>query len=226
MACGVLLPGPEDAMALLSTNHQSNLQTRLEELERRNQLLEAEIERLQVYKDYAYTDALTEIPNRRFYYERLLQEVARARRGPHSLTLALVDLDLFKEINEQVGHRGGDQVLKFFSQFLRVNLRQEDVVCRIGGDEFAIIMPDTTPDRAAIFFERVKQKLDQVEISVDGRPALTFSFSCGLARFNPEYLPEDLIEEADHSLYSAKARGRNRVVAASTDGALVSRSVH
>ena len=213
-------------MAPQSANSQSNILTKLEELERRNQLLEAEIERLQVYKDYAYTDALTEIPNRRFYYERLLQEVARARRGPHSLTLALVDLDLFKDINEQVGHRGGDQVLKFFSQFLRVNLRQEDVVCRIGGDEFAIIMPDTTPDRAAVFFDRVKQKLDQVEVSIDGRPALTLSFSCGLARFKPEYLPEDLIEEADHSLFSAKARGRNRVVAASIDGALVSRSVH
>lgn len=214
-------------MTLLSTNHQSNLQTKLEELERRNQLLEAEIERLQVYKDYAYTDALTEIPNRRFYYERLLQEVARARRGPHFLTLALVDLDLFKEINEQVGHRGGDQVLKFFSQFLRVNLRQEDVVSRIGGDEFAIIMPDTTPDRAVIFFDRVKQKLEQVELSIDGRPALTLAFSCGLARFKPEYLPEDLIEEVDHSLYSAKARGRNRVVAASAgEAALVSRAVH
>ena len=111
-------------MSLLTTTHQTNLQAKLEELERRNQSLEAEIERLRVYKDYAYTDALTEIPNRRFYYERLLQEVARARRGAHPLTLALVDLDFFKQINEQVGHRGGDQVLKFFSQFLRVNLRQ------------------------------------------------------------------------------------------------------
>ncbi len=213
-------------MTLLTTNNQSNLQNRLEELERRNQLLEAEIERLRVYKDYAYTDALTEIPNRRFYYERLLQEVARARRGGHALTLALVDLDLFKEINQDVGHRGGDQVLRFFSQFLRVNLRQEDVICRIGGDEFAIILPDTTADRAAIFFDRVRQKLDQVEISIDGRSRLALSFSCGLALFKPDYLPEDLIEEADHSLYSAKARGRNRVVTAAASPALVSRAIH
>ncbi len=213
-------------MTLLSTNHQSNLQGKLEDLERRNQLLEAEIERLRVYKDYAYTDALTEVPNRRFYYERLLQEIARSRRGAHALTLALVDLDLFKEINEEVGHRGGDQVLKFFSQFLRVNLRQEDVVCRIGGDEFAIILPDTTADRAAIFFDRVRQKLDQLEISIDGRSRLTLSFSCGLAAFKPDYLPEDLIEEADHSLYSAKARGRNRVVTAPSTPALISRAIH
>jgi diguanylate cyclase (GGDEF)-like protein len=189
-------------------------------------LLEAEIERLRVYKDYAYTDALTEIPNRRFYYERLLQEIARARRGNHSLTLALVDLDLFKDVNETVGHRGGDQVLKFFSQFMRVNLRQEDIVCRIGGDEFAIILPDTNAEKAAIFFDRVRSKLDQIEISIDGRSRLNLSFSCGLAGFKSDYLPEDLIEEADHSLYSAKARGRNRVVAASAVPQLVSRAVH
>src|SRR5438094_4562619 len=123
-------------MALLTTNHPSNVQARLEELERRNQLLEAEIERLRVYKDYAYTDPLTEIPNRRFYYERLLQEISRARRGNRQLTLALLDLDLFKEINDNVGHHGGDQVLKFFAHFMRANLREEDIVCRIGGDEF------------------------------------------------------------------------------------------
>src|SRR5215471_6791173 len=188
-ACGRM------GMALLTTNHQANLQAKLEELERRNQLLEAEIERLRVYKDYAYTDALTEVPNRRFYYERLLQEIARARRGNHALTLALVDLDLFKDINDEVGHRGGDQVLKFFTQFIRVNLRQEDILCRIGGDEFAIILPDTTAEKAGIFFDRVRRKLDQLEISIDGRARLTLSFSCGLAGFKPEYLPEDLIEE-------------------------------
>src|SRR5215467_1222927 len=213
-------------MALLTTYHQSNIQTKMEELERRNQLLEAEVERLRIYKDYAYTDTLTEIPNRRFYYERLLQEIARARRTGSPLTLALVDLDLFKEINDEVGHRGGDQVLKFFSQFVRVNLRQEDIVCRVGGDEFAIILPDTTAENAAMFFERIRQKLDQIEISIDGGARLSLSFSCGLARFKPEYMPEDLIEEADHSLYSAKARGRNRIVAATATPALVSRSVH
>jgi diguanylate cyclase len=214
-------------MALASTSHQPNLpnlQGRLAELERKNQLLEAEVQRLRVYKDYAYTDALTEIPNRRFYYERLLQELARSRRGSHPLTLALVDLDFFKNVNETVGHRGGDQVLRFFAQFLRANLRQEDVVCRIGGDEFAILLPDTPADRAAVWFDRVRNKLDKMELSIDGRPRLTLSFSCGIAGFKPDYLPEDLIEEADHSLYTAKARGRNRVVAASE--ALVSSVVH
>src|SRR5947209_15751187 len=176
MVRAVLFIGRRTTMALLTRNDQPNMQVKLEELERRNQLLEAEVERLRVYKDYAYTDPLTEIPNRRFYYERLLQEIARARRGNHALALALVDLDLFKDINDEVGHRGGDQVLKFFSQFVRVNLRQEDVVCRIGGDEFAIILPDTTAENAAAFFNRIRAKLDQVEISIDGRSQLTLSF--------------------------------------------------
>jgi diguanylate cyclase (GGDEF)-like protein len=210
----------------LPTAYQSNLQARIEELERRNQLLEAELERLRVYKDYAYTDPLTEIPNRRFYYERLLQEIARARRGNQALTLALVDLDLFKEINGEFGHRGGDQVLKFFSQFVRVNLRQEDVLCRIGGDEFAIILPDTNTEQACIVFDRIRGKLDQIGISIDGRSRTGLSFSCGVATFRPEYLPEDLIEEADHSLYSAKARGRDRVVAAALTQTMISRVVH
>src|SRR5262245_43559067 len=132
---------------------------RMEELELRNQQLEAEVERLRVYKEYAYTDPLTEIPNRRFYFERLLQEISRSRRAKRPLTLALVDLDLFKEINETTGHQGGDQVLKFFARFIRQNLRQEDILCRIGGDEFAIILPETPAKNAVMLFDRIRRKL-------------------------------------------------------------------
>jgi len=201
-------------MSLASTNREAETQIRLAELERRNQTLEAKNQQLQVYKDYAYTDVLTEIPNRRFYHERLVQEMARARRGQNTLGLALVDLDFFKEINDKVGHRAGDQVLKFFSQFLRVNLRQEDVLCRIGGDEFSVILPDTDAENAEIFFDRVKTKLDRIDLSLDAQAKINLSFSCGIATFSSEHTPEDFIEQADQALYTAKARGRNQVVAA------------
>ncbi len=213
-------------MNLAGTNRDSGEQVRLAELERRNQLLEAEVEQLRVYKDYAYTDVLTEVPNRRFYHERLIQEIARARRGHHPLALSLVDLDYFKEINDQIGHRAGDQVLKFFSQFLRVNLRQEDVLCRIGGDEFSVILPDTDSQRAEIFFDRVKAKLDRIDLSLDGRDDIQLSFSCGIAAFSTEDSPEDLTDQADHALYNAKSRGRNQVVAATLSPALVNRFVN
>jgi diguanylate cyclase (GGDEF)-like protein len=205
-------------------SYTSTIESRLEELERRNQLLEAENQRLRVYKDYAYTDALTEIHNRRLYAERLLEEISRARRCNRSLSLALVDLDFFKEINGTVGHRGGDQVLKFFAQFIRENLRQEDIACRIGGDEFAIIFSETTADQSVAFFDRIRKKLEGLQVLV-GRFPITVSFSCGIAEFRSEYLPEDFIEAAEHSLFSAKSGGRDRVVVAPSLP-LVSRVVH
>ena len=213
-------------MSLVGTNRETGEQFRLAELERKNELLEAEVAQLRVYKDYAYTDVLTEVPNRRFYHERLVQEMSRARRGHHPLSLALVDLDNFKEINDQIGHRAGDQVLKFFSQFLRVNLRQEDTLCRIGGDEFSVILPDTDSQSAEIFFDRINTKLDGVDLSLDGRNDINVSFSCGIASFSGECTPEDLIDQADHALYSAKARGRNQVVTSTENPALVSRFVN
>jgi diguanylate cyclase (GGDEF)-like protein len=186
----------------------------IQELINRNRLLEAEVERLRVYKEYAYTDVLTEVPNRRFYYERLSQEVARARRNGHELSVALIDLDHFKALNDRAGHRSGDQVLKFFAQFLRANLRQEDVVCRLGGDEFTLLLPDTAVANAKVLVERIRKKLDRIELSIDGRNRCELSFSCGLASYQPGLLAEDLLEEADHSLFTAKAKGRNRVVSA------------
>jgi len=186
----------------------------MKELIRRNQLLEAEVERLRIYKDYAYTDVLTEVPNRRFFYERLSQEVARARRNGHDLSVALIDLDHFKPINDIAGHHAGDQVLKFFAQFLRANLRQEDVVSRLGGDEFTLLLPDTAITSARTLVERIRRKLNRIELSIDGRTRCELSFSCGLAAYQPGLLAEDMLEEADHSLFTAKAKGRNQVVSA------------
>lgn len=199
---------------------------RVAELEQRNRALEAELEKLRVYKDFAYTDMLTEVPNRRFFQERLVQEVARARRRRLRLALALLDLDYFKDINDQIGHRAGDGVLKFFAQFLRVNLRQEDILCRIGGDEFATILPDTDANHAEVFLDRVRAKLDQIDLSLGGRTDIRVSFSCGIASFAPEYTTEDFTAQADHSLYTAKSRGRNQICAAHHDESLVSRFVN
>jgi len=191
--------------------HQEELS--FQELVRQNQLLQAEIDRLRIYKEYAYTDVLTEIPNRRFYYERVKQEVSRANRSGHHLTAALLDLDHFKSVNDREGHRAGDQLLKFFAQFLRANVRQEDVVCRLGGDEFAFVLPDTPLQDASRIMDRIRQKLGGIQLSIDGRTMCELAFSCGLATHRAGLLAEDLLEEADHALFTAKARGRNRVVA-------------
>ena len=116
--------------------------------------------------------------------------------------------------------------LRFFSQFLRVNLRQEDILCRIGGDEFSLILPDTDAQHAEILFDRVKAKLDRVDLSLGGKADIRLSFSCGIASFKAEHSSEDFIDQADHALYTAKARGRNQVVAASFSPALANRFVN
>jgi len=198
----------------------------VKELIHRNRMLEEEVKRLRIYQEYAYTDVLTEIPNRRFFYERVSQEVARATRNNHALTVALVDLDRFKEINDRAGHRVGDEILKFFAQFLRANIRQEDVVCRLGGDEFVLLLPDTSTESASTLLERIRQKLEKVELAVDGRARCQLSFSCGVASHQDGLLVEDLVEAADHSLFTAKVRGRNRVVSAPKARAVGQELVH
>lgn len=217
-----MFPGRSGAI----TSSQDEIRSRLAELERRNQLLEAEIDRLRVFQDYAYTDVLTEVPNRRFYHDRLLQEIARSRRGSHALCLALLDLDNFKDINDRLGHRCGDQALRFFAQFVRSNLRQEDVIARIGGDEFAVLLPDTSTERALRLFERIRSRLDRLELTLDGGGSVILAFSCGISEFRTEFTPDELIEEADQALYAAKTRGRNRVVAAGPAELASSRLVH
>ena len=214
-------------MALASANRQSeghlDVEFRLRELERRNQLLQAEVERLRMYKDCSYTDVLTEVPNRRFYHDRLRQEMARARRGNHPLTLAVIDIDGFKQLNDRYGHRVGDEILRFFAQFLRVNLRLEDIVCRRGGDEFAVIFPETSAERAGAYFDRVRRKLERMQIAIGERLQIRLTFICGIATFHPEFTPEDFVEQVDHALYSARTRGRNRMVATPAGNATASR---
>jgi diguanylate cyclase (GGDEF)-like protein len=203
-----------------------NLHVRIAELEERNRTLERELESLRLYKDYAYTDVLTGIPNRRMYEERLRQELARAERGRHALALALIDLDGLKSVNDNAGHGGGDEVLRRFAQLVRSGLREPDTFCRIGGDEFAVILPDTSAANAGISIERLRHKLSELELCLEGGNQVQLSFSCGIAEFEPRMDSATLMQQADSALYDAKARGRNRSSTAIGPGAVTSTFVH
>lgn len=189
----------------------AGLRARIAALEARNRFLEEEMETLHIYKDYAYTDTLTGIPNRRLHQERLLQEVSRAERGGQPLALALVDVDHLKAINDRVGHRGGDEVLAWFARVIRGGLRQPDTFCRIGGDEFSVILSDTSAENARVSLGRLRAKVAKDELRLDSGATARVTFSCGIASFAPGMNLETLIEQADSALYDAKARGRNRV---------------
>jgi len=158
----------------------------------------------------ALTDPLTALRNRRYVSERLAQEWSVARRHGKTLAVLLLDLDNFKEINDEWGHPSGDAVLRQFADTLRMHARQQDVLCRVGGDEFLVICPETSLDGARAMAERVRQAL--MELRVPGAET-ELSLSIGVATNDASIdSAEALLQAADHALYRAKSLGRNRVV--------------
>lgn len=162
-------------------------------------------------RDLAHQDSLTGVANRRYFFERANQEIARARRGATQMSIVELDIDYFKQINDQHGHAVGDEVLKSLCVASQHLLREEDVFARIGGEEFAILLPDTNMDRAAVLAERLRHAI------ADTRFTLSFGeFSCtvsiGVATLNPADAGiEDCLLRADQAMYRAKKHGRNRV---------------
>jgi diguanylate cyclase (GGDEF)-like protein len=157
-------------------------------------------------KDSA-TDGLTGLRNHREFHEELHRRVELARRHGRSLSLALIDLDGFKTVNDTEGHRAGDRVLAKMGLLLGDG-RPEDLPFRTGGDEFALLLPETDVDGALIVAERIRE---QVEAHIDG-----VTTSIGVADFTLHVPDSDaLIEAADAALYVAKRQGRNRVVRSS-----------
>ncbi len=159
-------------------------------------------------KSLAVTDPLTGLANRRRLEERLELEVARMERTEQSLALALVDIDHFKRINDKHGHLAGDAVLKDVAAILTENLRAADLATRFGGEEFCLVLPDTSVDEALHILERVRLLIANRAMPPLDEP-VTASF--GVVGSNWDHAPEILIEAADKALYRAKNSGRNCV---------------
>ncbi len=160
-------------------------------------------------KELALTDELTELPNRRALMEILELEVERARRHGRPLSLALLDLDDFKQINDTYGHLTGDTVLRELAGVVRRSLRSTDVVGRFGGEEFMIIMPETEFSTAIRVLERVRLAIERTYFE----PVGSVSVSIGVTEFREGDTVQDLIGRTDENLYTAKREGKNRVIA-------------
>jgi two-component system cell cycle response regulator len=165
--------------------------------------------------EMAVTDGLTGLHNRRYLdsHLRTLFDRAIARRRP--LSVMITDLDRFKSINDTHGHDGGDDVLREFAQRLRKNMRGIDLVCRYGGEEFVVVMPDTEGAMAEKVAERIRAEIERVPFMIgrDGT-AIGVTISVGVSCIQrPSDTVEALVKRADIALYEAKASGRNRVVA-------------
>lgn len=159
----------------------------------------------------ADSDPLTGIPNRRVYEQRIEEELDRARRYDQVVTIALIDIDDFKRINDSHGHQTGDRVLKQIATLLKRELRTMDFVARIGGEEFVIVLPETGGTGARLFADRVLRRIANCKCS-DGSQELVVTASAGLATFPDDRAvdAESLLKLADENLYRAKHAGRNR----------------
>lgn len=162
--------------------------------------------------EVALLDALTGLGNRRAFDARLTEEVARSVRYGTALSLAMVDLDGFKEINDRYGHTAGDAVLVRIGDLLREVMRASDIETRYGGDEFAIILPDTGKTDAWLVAEKLRAALVEAKVDLGGGCVVGVSGSVGLASHGElNDTAESLLEAADAALYRAKRQGRNRV---------------
>lgn len=167
-------------------------------------------------QEAALTDALTGFPNRRYAMERITQEWSAGSRSPRPLSCLMIDVDAFKTINDTYGHDIGDSVLKQTAEALKSGLRTPDVVCRVGGDEFLVICPDTDLAAALLCGERVRSAVERVAIET-GQVQLKGSISVGVATRDAGMANIDaLIKAADQGMYVAKQRGRNCVASVQT----------
>jgi diguanylate cyclase (GGDEF)-like protein len=154
-------------------------------------------------------DGLTGIFNRRFFELRMAEELERARRFDAGMAVIMVDIDNFKRLNDEFGHLLGDEVLRQVSSIFHQQLRKTDVVCRYGGEEFAILLSQTDPEHALTVAEKLRNVVE--EWHFPGVPRAV-TISAGAATFPDHGVTRDeLVKAADASLYAAKQAGRNRV---------------
>lgn len=172
-------------------------------------------EKLDYSLEMAVTDALTGLHNRRYMAGQLQAFVSRAALGGEPVSVLVLDIDHFKAVNDGFGHDAGDEVLREFAVRLATNVRAVDLPCRLGGEEFVVVMPGTDMEDARRIAERIRRDVGSTPFRVmGGRELLTVTISIGVAACaGPGDTPESLLKRADEGVYEAKAAGRDRVVA-------------
>ncbi|MCK7612163.1 GGDEF domain-containing protein [Roseibium sediminicola] len=158
-------------------------------------------------ENLALTDPLTEVYNRRGFDRELEREFSRANRYGHAFCITLIDLDHFKSFNDTHGHQLGDKVLVHFAHRCLEHLRQTDIICRVGGEEFALILPETSLDQATVVVNRMLDLINATPLYANGEH-YAYTASAGLAQQQPDDTPESLYMRTDQNLYAAKNQGR------------------
>ncbi|GAC1334107.1 MAG: hypothetical protein NVSMB17_15350 [Candidatus Dormibacteria bacterium] len=177
------------------------------------------VSQLEASEEAAMTDALTRLGNRRFLQEQLERELARSSRGHYPISMIILDIDNFKGINDTHGHSAGDDALRLVADALRQPLRRSNTICRYGGDEFCVVIPECTSEEAVGVAGRLREEVEKVGLVVGSGRVVHLQLSAGIATQDPaEPSGADLFELADQALIKAKKEGKDRVVV-STPGA-------
>ena len=203
MLCFVLTIGQCAFVGLYGSSLRKMLYNRSSELKKAYNRIE----------ELAELDELTGSFNRRCIMRMLDDAIARARRVKTPCSIALIDLDWFKRINDAYGHPTGDEVLRTFAITVFANIRSIDRFGRYGGEEFLLLLPDTPDDSAIRILDRLRTIVAELDWSAFS-PGMQVTISAGIATLKPDETPDTLLARADSALYAAKARGRNRVASA------------
>jgi len=206
-----------ETLAVENNRISLELQELNRELEKRIEKRTAELEaKNRLLADLAVKDGLTGLFNHKHTYERLNNLIVHSGRYKRTLTVAMYDIDHFKSINDNYGHQTGDLVLASVAETLKRASRAVDIIGRYGGEEFLIVMPETSIDGAFVFAERIRKSIENLKFK-DGK--LKVTISGGVAEYTGEGATE-LVEKADNLLYEAKESGRNRIIKSSETGGI------
>lgn len=178
---------------------------------------------LRMLAQKAQIDGLSGLYNRAYFDDRLKEEYDRALRHGHSMSIAMIDLDHFKSINDTYGHPAGDTVISGIASIIQQQCRSIDIACRYGGEEFVLILPETTPDQAYALCQRIRERCELMSWSQ--HPSRAVTLSVGVVGTDDgssvSCTPGAWVEMVDRNLYQAKQTGRNKVIASSTSGSII-----
>ncbi len=204
---GTFVDGAKVQQALLLPNSQLRVGGTILQVEHKDPV---QVRQLEEALLAAVVDPLTGIPNRRGFFERAAAAISASVRHKFALSAVFIDIDHFKQINDTLGHAAGDQVLKETAKRIDTLRRNEDLVCRFGGEEFVLLLPYTNLEQAAIFAERVREAIASKPVDHYGK-SIPVTLSAGVATYPSGDTLEGLLRRADQAMYRAKEQGRNRV---------------
>ena len=200
--------GREESRVKTYRQRVGRMRTRIRELERESHSLHMS---LQEEQRLAMIDALTGIPNRAAYDDRMEQEFRRWKRFGREVSILAWDIDRFKNVNDAYGHKAGDRVLKVIGELLSKHVRETDFVARYGGEEFVMLLVGSSPAEGYAVAEKIRIEIAQLGFHFHDKP-VTVTASCGITNFIAEDTADIAFDRADRALYQAKEAGRNRCV--------------